>query len=286
MSAVATIAPGTHIGAVHLTVQDLERAAQFYEHRLGLASHGAAPGVARLGAGGPDLLVLHHRPDARRVRGTTGLYHFAVLVPSRTALARSLKRLIDTGTPLDGASDHLVSEALYLHDPEGNGIEIYRDRPRDQWHTDHGQIRMALDPLDLEGLLAEPGAHATPWSGLEPATTMGHVHLRVADVEVAEQFYVGVLGFETRQRFGEAALFVAAGGYHHHLGFNTWASLGAPPPPADAAGLRSFVVTLPDPDELERITRRARAAGLDVEARERGARLHDPFSHRVELEVV
>ncbi len=280
-----TIHPETTIGSVHLTVADLERSVAYYRDRLGFAVRARAEEKAWLGAGGTDLLVLRQRRDAPRPRGTTGLYHFAVLVPSRLDLARSLGRLVETRTSLTGASDHLVSEALYLDDPDGNGIEIYRDRPRSEWPVENGQVRMAVDPLDLESLLREAQGHAEPWAGLPGGTRIGHVHLRVASIPDAERFYVGVLGFEIRARYGSSASFLAAGGYHHHLGLNTWASLGAPPLPAGAIGLEHYVIGLPDEAERDRVAARARDAGVVVEQSDEGHALRDPSGIRILLAV-
>jgi catechol 2,3-dioxygenase len=242
------IDPGARIGAVHLTVADLGRLVSFYEARLGLTVRQRDNRTAWLGAGGAggaDLLVLHESPMARRVPGTTGLYHFAVLVPTRRDLARSLRRLVDTSTTLQGVADHGVSEALYLGDPEGNGIEIYRDRPRADWPVVAGQLRMGTDPLDLDGLLSELEAEGpTSTEAMPGGTTIGHVHLQVADLDAAEQFYAGTLGFELRQRFGRSASFFGAGGYHHHVAANIWAGAGAPPPPPGALGLDHFEIVL------------------------------------------
>lgn len=238
--------PGTRIGAVHLTVAALGRLVPFYEACLGLAVRQRDDRTAWLGAGGPDLLVLHESPTARRVAGTTGLYHFAVLVPTRRDLARSLRRLIDTGVTLQGVADHGVSESLYLSDPEGNGIEICRDRARADWPVVDGQLRMGTDPIDLDGLLSELDAEggAPPVAGMPAGTTIGHVHLQVADLEAAEQFYAGTLGLTLTQRFGRSASFFGAGGYHHHVATNIWAGAGAPPPPPDALGLDHFEIVL------------------------------------------
>ncbi len=233
---------GARIGAVHLTVADLERQVAFYETSVGLTVRLRDEGVAWLGAGGEDLLVLHAHPSARRFSGTTGLYHFAVLVPTRRDLARALRRLVDARTSLQGVADHGVSEALYLADPEGNGIEIYRDRPREAWPTVGGQLQMGTDPLDLDGLLSELGGDVSRDARRAPAPTLGHVHLHVADLAATEQFYTGVLGFELTQRFGRSASFFAAGGYHHHIGANIWAGAGAPPPPPGALGLDHFEI--------------------------------------------
>ena len=228
-----------HIGQVSLTVRDLERSLSFYREVLGFVELG--PG--RLGpAGGRVLIELHERKDAIvKPRRSAGLFHFAILVPSRAALGRSLRRLAETRWPMSGAADHLVSEALYLNDPDGLGIEIYRDRPRDAWRMANGELAMATDPLDLQAIGDEPGAE-TPWNGLEAGTIMGHVHLHVPHIDTAEAFYCGRIGFDPIVRRYPGALFVSAGGYHHHLGLNTWAGIGAPPPPENSAGLRSFTI--------------------------------------------
>lgn len=268
------------IGPVSLTVADLARSIAFYTERLGFRVHAESQGSARLGAGAADLLVLVESPGAHRLPGSTGLFHFAVLLPSRDALARSLARLIETHTPLQGAADHLVSEALYLADPEGNGIELYRDRPREAWVWEAGAVKMTTDPLDVDALLEEGLALGSAWRGLPESTTLGHVHLRVADIASAEQFYCGVLGFDLTTRYGTMASFVSAGGYHHHIAFNTWGGTGAPPAPMGAAGLREFVVHVSSEVEVERVLARARAAGTPVES---GAMVRDPSGNAVRL---
>jgi catechol 2,3-dioxygenase len=228
-----------HIGQVTLTVSNLDRSLQFYRDVLGFEE--SQP--AKLSPpGGRILIELHERKDAiARPRRSSGLFHFAILVPSRAALGRSLRRLAEQRWPISGAADHLVSEALYLNDPDDLGIEIYRDRPRDTWRTANGELAMATDPLDLQSVHDEPGAE-TPWQGLEAGTVMGHVHLHVPHLDTAEAFYGGRIGFEPMVRRYSGALFMAAGGYHHHLGLNTWAGAGAPPPPENAVGLRSFTI--------------------------------------------
>ena len=280
-----SIHPHTTIGPVYLTVSDLARSESFYRDILGFKTLSRQDDTLTLTADGASpLLILKGQPGARpKSRHTTGLYHFAILVPSRTDLARSLRRLIDVRCPLQGASDHRVSEALYLADPDGNGIEIYRDRPRDAWAHQDGQVQMSIDPLNTEGLLAELKESDHSWNSLSPGTIIGHIHLHVADLRQAEAFYNGVLGFEIMLRYGPSALFLSAGGYHHHIGLNTWAGVGAPPPPPDAVGLRQFVVALPNRDELERVAERVRQAGIATEQTEDGILVRDPSQNGVLL---
>lgn len=268
------------VGPVSLTVADLPRALAFYTERLGLRVRQQDGAAARLGAGADDFLELVERKGARQASGATGLFHFAVLLPSREALAASLARLADTGTPLQGAADHAVSEALYLADPEGNGIELYRDRPREEWPRKDGSLVMTTDPLDLQALLDEGVARNAAWEGLPRDTVLGHVHLRVAHIPPAERFYCELLGFDLTTRYGTLASFVSLGGYHHHVAFNTWGGVGAPAPPDGSAGLREFVVRLAREDDVERALARARAAGLPAGD---GRRLRDPSGNVVRL---
>lgn len=282
----SSIHPDTTLGYVQLIVSNLERTLAFYQQSLGFQIHRRTGDTAWLGAGAADLLVLTENPAARPAPGTTGLFHFAILAPSRLDLAYSLRHLAETRTPVDGFADHLVSEAIYLSDPEGNGIEIYRDRPRAEWrYGPDGSIRMATDPLDIHGLLAEVGDQAKPWGGLAPKTILGHMHLRVASIPQAEGFYREIIGFDLMTRYGPAASFLAAGGYHHHLGINTWGSFGAPPPPPEASGLQWFVIQLPTTAELNRIAGRARQAQVPLEEREDGLFLRDPSQNGLVLTV-
>jgi len=205
-------------------------------------------------------------------------------VPSRADLARSLRRLVETETVLQGAADHGVSEALYLADPDGNGIEIYRDRPRAEWPYVGGRLHMGAEPVGFDNLLGE---QAGPGDGaaLARGTVMGHVHLHVSRLADAERFYVDVLGFELMQRYGPSALFVSAGGYHHHIGLNTWAGVGAPPPPSGALGLRHFAVKLPTEAALADVVQRVRAAGIPIEAIEGGHLVRDPAGNAMALGI-
>ncbi|HMQ29122.1 MAG TPA: VOC family protein [Chloroflexaceae bacterium] len=274
----------TAVGPVRLTVADLGRSLSFYEGVLGMRGARQPDGDYALSVGGPALLSLEERRGARpKPQRSTGLYHVAILMPTRADLARVIARLAEARYPLTGASDHLVSEALYLDDPDGNGLEIYADRPRAAWPKAGDEVRMTVDPLDIEAILGELDSASGPWAGLPAGTTIGHVHLHVADLRAAEEFYVGVLGFEVMQRFGNSALFVAAGGYHHHLGLNIWAGVGAPPPPADAVGLRHYAVRLPDQAALDAVLGRVRAAGLPVEEAGAGLFVRDPSQNVVLL---
>jgi catechol 2,3-dioxygenase len=280
------IDPATRVGPVRLRVADLPRVRGFYERVLGLQARGAGEdGAVVLGApGGAPLVELAGRPDAApRPPGASGLFHVALLYPERADLARALRRVVESGHPLSGASDHLVSEALYLSDPEGNGIELYRDRPRAEWtHDPGGELRMATLPLDLHDLAAA----AADASGEEPppaATTVGHVHLQVAELEAAEAFYAGLLGFEVMVRGYPGALFVAAGGYHHHLGLNTWASRGGPPNAPGTRGLERFEVTLPGTAALAPLATRLADAGLATREHPRGLLIGDPFGNELLL---
>jgi catechol 2,3-dioxygenase len=281
------ISPDTSVGRVRLRVADVDALAEFYERVVGLHSVERENGLARLGPeDGEPLVELVSAPDApRRPSFSTGLFHLAILVPDRAELARSLARVAGGGWRLTGASDHLVSEALYLRDPEGNGIEIYRDRPREGWEKDPrlGELRMASLPLDLDSVLGELDSSDEDAAGGMPAgTTMGHVHLQVADIPAAEGYYEGALGLGVRVRSYPQALFLAAGDYHHHLGVNTWASQGAPAPPEDALGLDRWELVLPGEEERDAVADRLAAAG-DVVQSDDGILATDPSGIRLLL---
>lgn len=249
---MAALPSDTRIASVTLAVADLERSLRFYRDLLGATVQATGPGRASLGnATGPAWLHLDEQPGATmRPRGTSGLFHVALLVPTRAALGQVLLRLAATEWPVDGAADHLVSEAVYLRDPDGLGLEVYRDRARAEWSMRGGEVQMSSDPLDIEGVLTTPGAEAA-WAGLPDGTVVGHVHLQVPDLASAERFYCDTVGFAPMLRDYPGALFVAAGGYHHHLGLNVWAGMGAPPPPASAVGLRRIDIEASVPEANE-----------------------------------
>jgi catechol 2,3-dioxygenase len=267
---VSSIADSTTVGAVHLTVADLGRSIEYYELAVGLRVIDREGSVARLGAEGEELLVLYEEPGAEPVRGHTGLFHFALLVPDRTALARWLVHAAQSRIPLSGMSDHLVSEAIYLRDPDWHGIEIYRDRPRDDWPRANGEVQMDTIPLDTDDLLTALPEQTGEFDGLPAETRMGHVHLHVADIADSERFYGEVLGFDVMVRYGSEATFLSAGGYHHHIGGNVWAGRGATPPPPGSAALRHATILLPDADERDRVAGRVADSGQEPEQRDGG----------------
>jgi catechol 2,3-dioxygenase len=281
---VGELPVGSRLGAIRLRADDVERLTRFYEEAIGLQVLSNGDGVTRLGVEeGRPLVELESAPGAPvRPPHTTGLFHLAILVPSRADLARALRRLAAGGWRLTGASDHLVSEALYLSDPVGNGIELYRDRPREAWPTANDAIRMDTLPLDLGDVLSE--ADTAGDDGMPPGTTLGHVHLQVADLAAAERFWVDGLGLDVTVRGYPGALFTSVGGYHHHVGLNTWAGAGAAPPPAGALGLVHFELVLPNDDALGAAGERLATAGARVELLEGGAvAATDPSENRVRL---
>jgi catechol 2,3-dioxygenase len=269
----------TSLGAVHLTVSDLAASVSFYRGVVGLEQLERHDGTARLGTGASELLVLVEERGARSSRGHTGLYHFALLLPERADLARWLTHAARERVPLQGLSDHYVSEAIYLGDPDGHGIEIYCDRPREIWEGSVGQ-RLTTQPLDVSNLLGTLGdPESEPFDGLPERTVMGHVHLKVASIAETVTFYRDVLGFALMAQLGHQAAFLAAGGYHHHIGANTWESAGAQPPPPGSAALRHATVVLPDEDERDRVLARVVAAGNSVD----GDTVRDPSGNALKL---
>jgi catechol 2,3-dioxygenase len=281
--ASAELPASTAMGAVHLTVADLARSLEYYERAVGLGVLANDGHTARLGTAGTELLVLVEEPRARPAHGCAGLYHFALLVPERVDLARWLAHAIRDRVPMVGLSDHFVSEALYLSDPDEHGIEIYWDRPRDVWE---GQVaaRMTTAPLDMPGLLGElEDPRTEPFAALPEGTTMGHVHLKVARIGDAVAFYRDVVGFALMAQLGPYAAFLSAGGYHHHLGANTWESAGGAAPPPGAAALRHATIVIPDERAREHLIARAEESGALLEATESGPAVRDPSGNLIVL---
>jgi catechol 2,3-dioxygenase len=282
VSSAASLHPDTTLGPVTLRVADLDRSLRFYQEILGFQPAEGGNGLAALGAGGPPVVLLKHVPGARPVRRSSGLYHFAVLVSGRAALGQALRRLAEAEIGI-GEADHLVSEALYLSDPDGNGIEIYRDRPRSEWRWSNGTVQMATEPLDLEGLVKEGDRDPSPSRRFPDGTRIGHVHLQVADVEQAVGFYHGAVGFDLTASW-QGAAFLSAGGYHHHLGLNSWASRGAPAAPEGSTGIESFVIHVPDAESRAAVARRLQTSGAAARAEDGVLRIRDPWN--VEVLVV
>jgi catechol 2,3-dioxygenase len=283
--AAAEIAAETTPGPVHLTVAELDRSLTYYREVVGLAALEQSEGRAVIGAGGRPLLVLIEEPGARPARGYCGLYHFALLVPERPDLARWLAHAGRERIRLVGLSDHFVSEAIYLSDPDEHGIEIYWDRPREVWE---GQVasRMTTLPLDVESLLGElEDPAAAPFDGLPPGTVIGHVHLRVAAIAETVAFYRDLLGFALMAELAQSAAFLSAGGYHHHIGANTWESAGAPPPPQGSAALRHASFVLPDQAALDQVVARLGDRGHGVEESSAGPSIADPSGNRLVFEL-
>lgn len=281
-----TLPTTLRLGAVHLTVSDVDRALPFYQDGLGLRVDSHEPGRAALGAGGEDLLVLVEEPGARPAGRHAGLYHVALLYPSRLELARAAQRLALTRTPIDGASDHRTHEAFYLSDPDGNGLELAADRPRAEWPDLNGPAGYAggrplpLDVQDLLSLVDDDAAHRHVGPGLR----VGHLHLHVGDVARGIEFYCGGLGFELQANLGSAA-FVSAGGYHHHLAFNVWRGEGVGPAPAGTVGLRHWTVELARPGEIDAVRARLHDAGIGTDEHPDGFTVRDPWDNAVRVRL-
>jgi catechol 2,3-dioxygenase len=271
-----------HVGRVRLQVSELEQSIAYYERVLGLEATKHDSGRASLASrDGSVLLELLERPGARPVprRGLRGLYHFAVLLPDRKSLAKFVLHLAQIGERA-GMSDHLVSEAVYLSDPDGLGIEVYADRPRETWKAVDGQMTMATAPLNVQDLVKD--ANGEKWDGAPPGTTMGHVHFYVGDIDEAERFYHEGLGFDKIVWNYPGALFMSAGGYHHHVGTNTWAA-GAPAATEDDAKLLDWELVLPGEGDVEAAARSVQAAGFEIDRADGGTYASDQQGIRVRL---
>ena len=267
------------IGAVHLTVSDIDRSMEFYREILGFQVHRREGDVAYLGAGAGDLLVLYGDPTAPRFAPGTGFYHFAILVPNRYELAQALRRFAETRTPLQGLSDHFVSEAIYLADPDGIGIEIYADRSRDAWTYRDGTLEIGTVYLEPNSLFVElAGREDEQWCGLHSDTMMGHVHLHTDDVVAAETFYRETLGFDLVMRYGRFMTFMSRDGYHHHLGVR----VGRGKTQTGAIGLKYYEIHLPA-EQLSAAVERLQIAGLPVEETDAGYLIADSSNNGILL---
>ncbi len=275
--------PNTYVSHVKINVQDLNRSIQFYQQIVGFDVLEKTNTTAILTADGKTSILSLEQPigaEPKQPR-TTGLYHFAILLPDRSDLADFVFHCIESNVRL-GSSDHLVSEALYFNDPDGNGIEVYIDKDPETWKWHNGQVAMAADPLDFEDLLKE--GKQGEWQGLPAQTVMGHIHLHVTDIDKTKTFYEKGLGFETVSRFGDQALFISTGKYHHHIGLNTWNGVDAPQPSEKSAGLVSFTITFPRKEVLNKVVTNLKEIGATVSEEEQ-AITKDPSGNKIILSI-
>lgn len=271
------LAAPLHIGAVTLAVRDLDRVGDYYRRVIGLERTGGTPDRLELGAGGVTLLALERRPSAEPESGrSAGLFHTAFVLPTRAGLGRWLAAAMDADTRFAGAADHLVSEALYLNDPEHNGIEIYRDRPRAEWPMNGRRVAMRNDPLDRDGILAAGRAAGEPQVRMPDGTRVGHIHLRTGDVAASEAFFGEAMGLDVMQTY-DAAVFLSSGGYHHHVAANVWRSAGAGPRPKGTTGLLGFEMIARDASTLDGLKARLDAKGLSPATQDGALRIADPY---------
>ncbi|WP_163539190.1 VOC family protein [Gracilibacillus sp. YIM 98692] len=274
--------PYTFVNHVKIKVKDLDRSIQFYQQIVGFQVLESNDTSAALTADGQTSILSLEQPsevESKQSR-TTGLYHFAILLPNRSDLANFLYHCADVGLRL-ASSDHLVSEAIYFADPDGNGIEVYRDRAPSEWTWQGNQVAMTVDPLDFEDLLKEGKQGA--WQGLPTQTVMGHIHLHVADIPKTKKFYEKGLGFETVCRFGDQALFISTGKYHHHIGLNTWNGVGAPPPSERSVGLESYTIIYPDQEAVQQAVANLKAIGASVKEEKDKTITKDPSGNKIIL---
>lgn len=286
-AAVPTIDAKTRLGGVHYTVANLDRQIDFYTNVLGFKLHWRDADAAGLGAGSVDLLRFTRNADALPSRGTTGLYHTAFLFPNRWELANLLRRIAETRTPIQGMTNHGTHWAIYLPDLEGNGIELAWDFPQEVWPRTAQEMmsgNRGLHPNEVFSHLEDN----TGWQGIAPETKVGHVHLHVSHIPETREFYHDILGFEIPFDFNGfshpmagTALFFAAGGYHHHIGTNVWAGVGAPPPPTNATGLRHYQIIVPTSDELNRLVSQLEAARIATEDAADGIIVRDPAQNGI-----
>lgn len=274
-----TVSP---LGYAHLTVTDLDRSLAFYQQALGLQIYTRESHSVTLGTGESILLVLTENPQAMNPGRSTGLYHFALKLPTRLELARFVQHLIDQQIPIQGVADHGVSEAIYLPDPDGNGIEVYHDRPEKEWYGPSGDLILTTEPLNLDNLLAQLPYDANGWHSLPAGTVLGHIHLHVADLDTTSHFYRDILGMDLVAEYGGSALFFSWDGYHHHVGANTWNGRGAPAPPAEATGLRYFTLQL-NAARFQEILGRLKTHNVQIDEAHGGKVVRDPSGNGLVL---
>lgn len=274
--------PTVFVGEVNIKVKKLDYSVGFYENIIGLKVLEKTDHKAILTTDGKKPLLTLEQPEdvIAKPQRTAGLYHFAILLPSRADLSVFLRHLLETGYPL-GAADHYVSEAIYLNDPDGNGIEVYRDRPADEWTWKNGLVDMATEQLDAQGILAESNAE---WTGLPEGTVMGHIHLHVSDLKKAEEFYTNGLGFDVVSYYPQA-VFLSSGGYHHHIAINTWQGTGAPTPPKNSVGLNWYTIIYPEQETREDAIERLGQLGAPVTQEADYYVTSDPAGNNIRLLV-
>ncbi|WP_087974694.1 VOC family protein [Oceanobacillus rekensis] len=277
--------PATFVGHINIKVENLERSLQYYQEIIGFDILEQTSQKAKLTTDGKTSILSLEQPEnvIPKQGRTTGLYHFALLLPKKVDLANIVVHLSEKGVRF-GSSDHLVSEALYLHDPDGNEIEIYIDRDPSEWSWNGEEVAMAVDPLDFERLLTNcvPGEL---WNGMPKGTLMGHIHLHVSELEKTEEFYVKGLGFDVVNRYGRQALFLSTDKYHHHIGVNTWNGVGAPKPPENSVGMESFTLVLPDEEAINETIDSLQKIGVPVTEEDGRCITYDPSGNRIELSI-
>ncbi|MFD1781363.1 VOC family protein [Fredinandcohnia salidurans] len=276
--------PYTFVELVELKVTDLQRSLTFYQNIIGFKVLEQSERKALLTADGKTALLSIEQPEniTPKEPRRTGLYHFALLLPSRAELGKVLYHLVQNNIPI-GASDHAVSEALYLDDPDGNGIEIYADRPDAEWEWSNGEVKMVTEPLDGQGVLA--AANGEKWTGLPEGTVMGHIHMHVSELAKTEEYYTKGLGFDVVTRYGGMALFISTGGYHHHIGLNTWSGVGAPAPSENSAGIKRFTLVLPTENALQTTIENLKKIGAYVQEEAGVVVTKDPSDNKIKLVV-
>ena len=276
--------PVSYVGEIALKVMDIQKMKQFYQEIIGFEVISEMQNNVELGAGGKVLVKLEAIEGLTPKQGRyAGLYHFAILLPTREDLGKILIHLHQQGIQL-GSSDHLVSEALYLSDPEGNGIEIYRDREPEQWNWSNEEVSMAVDPIDAQGLVEEAQKTPEPWKGMPDTTVMGHIHLHVSNLMEAKSFYVDGLGFEVVSSMGGQALFLADKKYHHHIGMNVWNGIGIPALPEKEAGLHYYTLIMEE-EKRSKVADNLRTMGTEVTEHNNYWEVKDPSGNSIRLLV-